>query len=162
MAVSTQQQGEVQQQTNAGVHRGPGDQPEVCSCRTRASLLACDAPEGVVSTTEIVDRYVTGTRLRLREVRHDDGTVIRKLGQKVRLSQGPAEVASHPFTSMKLNGSCCVSYRPCYSERRATWCAGMAWWWLWTNTRTARSSPRSMTAISPRSSSRGGWTLLQM
>ena len=41
----------------------------------------------------ILDRYVAGTRLRLREVRGEDGTVTRKLGQKVRLSDGPAEVA---------------------------------------------------------------------
>ncbi len=50
-------------------------------------------PEGVSSTREILDRYVTGTRLRLREVRESDGTVTRKLGHKVRLSDGPAEVA---------------------------------------------------------------------
>jgi CYTH domain-containing protein len=60
--------------------------------RERRFLLAT-LPDGVVSTMEIVDRYITGTRLRLREVRHDDGTVIRKLGHKVRLSEGPAEVA---------------------------------------------------------------------
>ncbi|MBJ7528644.1 MAG: hypothetical protein JHD04_03850 [Nocardioides sp.] len=50
-------------------------------------------PEGVSSVRDIVDRYVTGTRLRLREVREADGTVVRKLGHKVRLSDGPAEVA---------------------------------------------------------------------
>lgn len=60
--------------------------------RERRFLIA-SLPDGVVSTKEILDRYVTGTRLRLREVRQDDGTVIRKLGHKVRLSQGPAEVA---------------------------------------------------------------------
>lgn len=48
---------------------------------------------GVVRTIEIFDRYLTGTRLRLREVREPDGTVIRKLGHKVRLGRGPAEVA---------------------------------------------------------------------
>lgn len=46
---------------------------------------------------EIVDRYVTGTRLRLREVRRGDGTVIRKLGHKVRLTEGPGEVACTNF-----------------------------------------------------------------
>jgi hypothetical protein len=46
-----------------------------------------------VETREIVDRYVVGTRLRLREVTSSDGTVVRKLGHKVRLSDGPAEVA---------------------------------------------------------------------
>ncbi|WP_228941455.1 hypothetical protein [Nocardioides sp. Leaf374] len=50
-------------------------------------------PEEVSSTKDIVDRYVTGTRLRLREVREADGTVVRKLGHKVRLTDGPAEVA---------------------------------------------------------------------
>ncbi|WP_164477858.1 hypothetical protein [Nocardioides pantholopis] len=50
-------------------------------------------PEGVVGTSQIVDRYVTGTRMRLREVRDRDGTVTRKLGHKVRLTDGPAAVA---------------------------------------------------------------------
>lgn len=64
--------------------------------RERRFLLA-SLPDGVVSTKQIVDRYVTGTRLRLREVREDDGTVIRKLGHKVRLSEGPTEVACTNF-----------------------------------------------------------------
>jgi CYTH domain-containing protein len=46
---------------------------------------------------EIVDRYVTGTRLRLREVRKGDGTVTRKLGHKVRLTDGPSEIACTNF-----------------------------------------------------------------
>ena len=50
-------------------------------------------PAGVSTTVEIVDHYVTGTRLRLREVRAGDGSVIRKLGHKVRLNSGPEEVA---------------------------------------------------------------------
>src|SRR5215469_9840301 len=41
----------------------------------------------------ITDRYVTGTRLRLREVVTEDGIVTRKLGHKVRLSGGPREIA---------------------------------------------------------------------
>ena len=64
--------------------------------RERRFLLA-RLPDGVVGTKEIVDRYVTGTRLRLREVREGDGTVIHKLGHKVRLSEGPAEVACTNF-----------------------------------------------------------------
>ncbi len=60
--------------------------------RERRFLLG-GLPAGVVDRQEIVDRYVTGTRLRLRLVRHGDGTVVRKLGQKVRLGAGPAEVA---------------------------------------------------------------------
>lgn len=60
--------------------------------RERRYLLA-RLPGTVTSTREILDRYVTGTRLRLREVREADGTVTRKLGHKVRLGTGPAEVA---------------------------------------------------------------------
>ena len=60
--------------------------------RERRYLLA-SLPDGVTSTREISDRYVSGTRLRLREVREGDGTVVRKLGHKVRLTEGPAEVA---------------------------------------------------------------------
>jgi CYTH domain-containing protein len=60
--------------------------------RERRYLVA-SLPEGVTSTQEIIDRYVSGTRLRLREIRESDGTVTRKLGHKVRLSEGPAEVA---------------------------------------------------------------------
>jgi CYTH domain-containing protein len=63
--------------------------------RERRFLLA-SLPEGVKGTRQIVDRYVTGTRLRLREVR-DDGTVVRKLGHKVRLTEGPAAVACTNF-----------------------------------------------------------------
>jgi CYTH domain-containing protein len=60
--------------------------------RERRYLVA-SVPDGVTGSKEILDRYVTGTRLRLREVREADGTVTRKLGHKVRLSEGPAEVA---------------------------------------------------------------------
>ncbi len=64
--------------------------------RERRYLLA-SLPDGVTSTKQIVDRYVTGTRLRLREVRDDAGTVVRKLGHKVRLTEGPAAVACTNF-----------------------------------------------------------------
>jgi len=50
-------------------------------------------PAGVTSTSDIVDRYLTGTRLRLREVREADGSIVRKLGHKVRLGSGPEEIA---------------------------------------------------------------------
>ena len=65
--------------------------------RERRYLLASLPSELVVRTDEIIDRYVVGTRLRLREVRRADGTVIRKLGHKVRLGEGPAEVACTNF-----------------------------------------------------------------
>ena len=64
--------------------------------RERRYLLA-RLPDGVATTREIVDWYVAGTRLRLREVRESDGTVVRKLGHKVRLTDGPAEVACTNF-----------------------------------------------------------------
>jgi hypothetical protein len=64
--------------------------------RERRYLVARLA-EGVISTKEVLDRYVAGTRLRLREVRDADGTVTRKLSHKVRLAQGPAEVACTNF-----------------------------------------------------------------
>lgn len=60
--------------------------------RERRYLVA-RIPDGVVATREIEDRYVTGTRLRLREVREADGSVTRKLGQKVRLRDDASEVA---------------------------------------------------------------------
>ncbi|WP_408899126.1 hypothetical protein ACJ5H2_08460 [Nocardioides sp. R1-1] len=56
-------------------------------------FLVASVPEGVSETWEIDDRYVDGARLRLREVRKPDGSVQRKVGHKVRLSEGPAEVA---------------------------------------------------------------------
>lgn len=60
--------------------------------RERRYLVA-SIPAGVTETREIVDRYVDGTRLRLRQVTSSDGSVVRKLNQKVRLTDGPAEVA---------------------------------------------------------------------
>ncbi|WP_104105226.1 hypothetical protein [Nocardioides sp. 616] len=54
-------------------------------------------PDPVTSVREIEDRYVTGTRMRLREVRAADGTVVRKLTHKVRLAAGPSEVACTNF-----------------------------------------------------------------
>jgi hypothetical protein len=69
--------------------------------RGRRWLLA-DVPDlpADARTLRIVDRYLTGTRLRLREVTHDDGTVVRKLGHKVRLGDDATEVA---HTSLYLD-----------------------------------------------------------
>lgn len=60
-------------------------------------FIVASLPEAIASSKDIVDRYVTGTRLRLREVREDDGTVTHKLGHKVRLGPGPSEVACTNF-----------------------------------------------------------------
>jgi CYTH domain-containing protein len=56
-------------------------------------FLVASLPAGAEGAREVVDHYLVGTRLRLREVREADGTVVRKLGHKVRLDRGPAEVA---------------------------------------------------------------------
>ena len=56
-------------------------------------FLVSKLPGGTQERRRIVDRYVTGTRLRLREVVTEDGGVIRKLGHKVRLGEGPREIA---------------------------------------------------------------------
>jgi CYTH domain-containing protein len=63
--------------------------------RERRWLLS-GLPSGLEeeSTLRITDRYVTGTRLRTREVVADDGRVVRKLGQKVRLGSGAEEIAN--------------------------------------------------------------------
>jgi hypothetical protein len=42
-----------------------------------------------VAPTEIVDLYLAGTRLRLRQVTSADGTRIYKLGQKIRTDEPP-------------------------------------------------------------------------
>lgn len=63
--------------------------------RERRFLLS-GIPEGVSSTRQIVDRYIIGTRIRLREV-IESGAVTRKLSQKIRLSSGPQEVACTNF-----------------------------------------------------------------
>jgi CYTH domain-containing protein len=69
--------------------------------RERRWLLAAlpQFPDDV-QQVRIVDRYLTGTRLRLREVSHVNGTVVRKLGHKVRLGDDAAEVA---HTSLYLD-----------------------------------------------------------
>lgn len=56
-------------------------------------FLVAEVPEGVTAVRHVVDHYLDGTRLRLREVTEVDGTVTRKLTHKVRLGEGAAEVA---------------------------------------------------------------------
>jgi CYTH domain-containing protein len=56
-------------------------------------FLVGSLPAGVERVTDITDLYVTGTRIRLREVVEADGTVVRKLGHKVRLGDGPQRIA---------------------------------------------------------------------
>jgi CYTH domain-containing protein len=56
-------------------------------------FLVSKLPGVAQERRRIVDRYVIGTRLRLREVVTEDGVVTRKLGHKVRLGAGPREIA---------------------------------------------------------------------
>ena len=63
--------------------------------RERRWLLG-STPELSGSPMEITDRYVLGTRLRLREVVVGE-SVVRKLGHKVRLGSDAAEVACTNF-----------------------------------------------------------------
>ena len=64
--------------------------------RERRFLLR-SIPEGVTEVAAIMDRYIDASRMRLREIRRQDGTVVRKLGHKVRLTDGPSEVACTNF-----------------------------------------------------------------
>jgi CYTH domain-containing protein len=66
---------------------------------TERRFLVRAVPAGVVRTSVIVDRYLDGTRLRLRQMT-TDSTTVRKLGHKVRAGDGP-EVVAH--TSLYLD-----------------------------------------------------------
>lgn len=59
---------------------------------TERRFLVRALPDGVVSVSDIADRYLDGTRLRLRAVT-TGGATTRKLGHKVRLGAGPARIA---------------------------------------------------------------------
>lgn len=60
--------------------------------RERRFLLH-EVPDGSGPATTIEDRYVSGSRLRLREMVAPDGTRTRKLCHKVRLDDTAREVA---------------------------------------------------------------------
>jgi CYTH domain-containing protein len=66
---------------------------------TERRFLLRALPDGVSRVSEIADRYLDGTRLRLREMT-TDGVTTRKLGQKVRLGDGPGVIA---HTSLYLD-----------------------------------------------------------
>ena len=59
---------------------------------TERRFLVRGIPEGVTRVSDITDRYIDGTRLRLRETT-TDGATTHKLGHKVRLGAGPARIA---------------------------------------------------------------------
>lgn len=60
-------------------------------------FLVSTMPHGAVTARKITDSYLTGTRMRLRETVDPDGAVIRKLGHKVRLEDGPRVIACTSF-----------------------------------------------------------------
>lgn len=60
-------------------------------------FLVRSLPTDIAETVEIMDRYVGGSRLRLREVRSADGSAVRKLTHKVRLHDDASEVACTNF-----------------------------------------------------------------
>ncbi|WP_249012013.1 hypothetical protein [Conexibacter sp. DBS9H8] len=70
-----------------------GDPRKYAVVETERRFLVTTVPDGVLTASRIVDRYITGTRLRLRETVAADGTVTRKLGHKVRLGPGPEAIA---------------------------------------------------------------------
>jgi CYTH domain-containing protein len=59
---------------------------------TERRFLVRAVPAGTTRVSDITDRYIDGTRLRLREVT-TDGVTTRKLAHKVRLGAGPARIA---------------------------------------------------------------------
>ena len=107
--------------------------------------LLARLPEGVTSTKDIVDRYVTGTRLRLREVRESDGAVVRKLGHKVRLTEGPDEIACTNFYLDDEEWAVLAALPARTLRKKRHMVLRMAGSLRSTSTRTARSSRRSMT-----------------
>ena len=66
---------------------------------TERRFLIAATPDGVTGVSDVRDRYLSGTRLRLRSVTSDGSTVL-KLGQKIRLGNGPDRIA---HTTMYLD-----------------------------------------------------------
>jgi CYTH domain-containing protein len=62
----------------------PADPGKYARPELERRFLLAAAPDGLVLKARIADLYLDGTRLRLRRVAGADGTVIHKLGQKVR------------------------------------------------------------------------------
>lgn len=63
-------------------------------------FLLAGVPPGLTGGRLVVDRYLPGTRLRLREVREPGSAVTRKLGQRIREGSGPGRIW---HTSLELD-----------------------------------------------------------
>lgn len=82
--------------------------------------LCAAVPPGAERYAEITDRYLHGTRLRLRVVETDDGATY-KLGQKVRRDPGDPEVVS--LTNLYLSAEEYEAVRalPAAELRKTRW-----------------------------------------
>lgn len=70
----------------------PGLSLKYARIETERRFLIRAVPDGVTQVSDITDRYIDGTRLRLREVT-THGVTSRKIGQKIRLGEGAARIA---------------------------------------------------------------------
>jgi CYTH domain-containing protein len=86
--------------TGVTVHRIPGEGRYAHAEREQRWLLP-ELPDGLTDAASIVDRYLVGTRLRLRSVTADGATTY-KLGQKVRPE--PDSPAIVKLTNIYLSG----------------------------------------------------------
>ncbi len=73
--------------------------------------LLRSVPKGARGTVEIVDRYLTGTTLRVREVTSGD-EVTWKLGQKVRADPTSPELAHHTTIYLSAEEHALLSQLP--------------------------------------------------
>jgi len=77
-------------------------------------------PDGVESVSEITDRYVTGTRLRLRRAAMD-GDVVFKLAQKVRSTEGDPEVVRLTNIYVSADEYAVLAGLPASELRKSRW-----------------------------------------
>lgn len=66
---------------------------------TERRFVISEIPGGAASVSDIHDRYIVGTRLRLRQTTCD-GVTVRKLGQKIRVGEDARRIA---HTTMYLD-----------------------------------------------------------
>ena len=67
---------------------GPTPSTKYAQIESERKFLLRSVPTGAQEVSTILDRYLDGSRLRLRLVTRADGTTVRKLGQKIPLGPG--------------------------------------------------------------------------
>lgn len=87
--------------------------------RERRYLVAA-IPDGVTTVRTIIDRYLPGTRLRLREVIEADGTITHKLGHTSGSAKAPPKWRARASTSMTQSGLSLQHSRPGHSGSEGT------------------------------------------